>query len=196
MTASPDKSHGYEALAETFMRIRNRRIGPVVMREWCRTLPPGAVVLDLGCGFGVPITEVLVEAKFRVFAVDASAAMIRALRERFPEVEVECAAVEESGFLGWEFDGIVAWGLLFLLPPGTQELVIHRAAKALRGGGKFVFTAPSAAQRWKDAMTEEESVSLGAERYKDLLSDAGFTVVDEREDEGENHYYFCVKRTP
>ena len=190
-----DKSHGYEALAETFIRIRNRRIGPAVVREWCATLQPGAAVLDLGCGFGV-ITEVLVEAGFLVYAVDASAAMIRALRERFPEVEAECAAAEESAFFGRQFDGIAAWGLLFLLPAETQEIVIHKAAVALRPGGRFVFTAPQTAQRWKDAMTEEESVSLGREKYLELLASAGFTVVDEREDEGENHYYFCVKRAP
>jgi len=195
VTDGPDKSHGYEALAETFMRIRNRRIGPAVIREWCRTLPPGATVLDLGCGFGV-ITEVLVGAEFRVFAVDASAAMIRALRERFPEVEAECAAAEESAFFGRQFDGIVAWGLLFLLPAETQEIVIQKSAGALQPGGRFVFTAPREAQRWKDAMTEEESVSLGRDKYLDLLAGGGLTVVDEREDEGENHYYFCVKQAP
>lgn len=193
MPEKTDKSHGYEALAETFIRARNRRIGPAVMREWCRTLPAGATVLDLGCGFGQPITEVLVEAGFRVYGVDASAAMIRALRERFPDVETECAAVEESAFFGREFDGIVAWGLLFLLPAETQEIVIHKTARALRPGGNFVFTSPKAETRWQDGMTGEESVSLGAERYFELLSGAGFTVVDERQDEGENHYYFCVK---
>jgi len=45
-------------------------------------------------------------------------------------------------------------------------------------------------------MTEEESVSLGRDKYLDLLAGGGLTVVDEREDEGENHYYFCVKQAP
>jgi hypothetical protein len=42
------------------------------VREWARTLPSGAAVIDLGCGPGFPITEVLVSGGLNVYAVDAS----------------------------------------------------------------------------------------------------------------------------
>ena len=42
------------------------------MRNWVRTLPPGARVVDLGCGSGFPITEVLVAEGLDVYAVDAA----------------------------------------------------------------------------------------------------------------------------
>jgi SAM-dependent methyltransferase len=192
-STSPDKSHGYEALAETFSRIRNKRIGPAVVREWCRSLPPSSEVLDLGCGSGAPITEVLVEAGFAVYGVDASPTMIRAFQERFPQARAECCAVEESAFFAKTFDGAIAWGLMFLLPADVQVAVIAKVAKALKPGGRFLLTSPREALRWKDGMTDEESVSLGAEAYEALLLAQGLAVTGHAVDEGENYYYFCVK---
>ncbi len=190
----PDKSHGYEALAETFMRIRNKRIGPSIVRGWCGSLAPGSTVLDLGCGSGVPITEVLVEAGFAVYGVDASPTMIRAFQERFPHAEAEWGAVEESTFFDRTFDGAVAWGLIFLLPPDVQADVIAKVADALKPGGRFLFTSSREKQRWRDGMTDEESVTLGAEAYETMLLAQGLAVTGHAFDEGENYYYFCVKQ--
>jgi 2-polyprenyl-3-methyl-5-hydroxy-6-metoxy-1,4-benzoquinol methylase len=106
----PDKSNGYEEFAEDFMRAaRNHRIGPSNVREWSRSLPRGSSILDLGCGSGVPISQVLIEEGFSVYGVDASQKMIRAFRKRFPTAHAECAAVEDSAFFNRMFDGVIAW---------------------------------------------------------------------------------------
>ena len=44
-----------------------------------------------------------------------------------------------------------------------------------------------------DGMTDLESVSLGAEQYRNLLGAVGIAVVEEYEDEGDNHYFDAVK---
>jgi hypothetical protein len=46
---------------------------------------------------------------------------------------------------------------------------------------------------WMDAMTGRRSVSLGAEKYKELLSVSGFSLLEEFIDEGENYYFSAVK---
>lgn len=55
-------------------------------------------VLDLGCGTGVPISQVLIERRFKLYGLDASPTIVLAFRTRFPGVPVECADVEDSGF--------------------------------------------------------------------------------------------------
>jgi 2-polyprenyl-3-methyl-5-hydroxy-6-metoxy-1,4-benzoquinol methylase len=109
-TVSEDKSNGYEQIAEIFIQVRNPRIGAAVVREWSRTLPPAASVLDLGCGHGVPISQVLIQEGFAVYAIDASAKLISAFRHRFSTAHAECSAVENSKFFRRTSDGIVAWG--------------------------------------------------------------------------------------
>ena len=53
-----------------------------------------------------------------------------------------CEPVEETSFFGQMFDGVIAWGLMFLLPAETQRSLIHRVGKVVKGGGRFLFTAP------------------------------------------------------
>jgi len=189
----PDKSNGYEQIARDFMRARNPRIGPETVREWSRSLPPGASVLDLGCGYGLPVTQVLSEAGFAIYGVDASPTLLAEFRKRFPNTAAECAGVEESEFFRRTFDAVIAWGLMFLLTPDLQVTVIGKVARALNPGGKFLFTSLAKAHTWNDSLTQRLSISLGADEYKRLLRAAGLSLDGETEDEGENHYYLAAR---
>ena len=119
--------------------------------------------------------------------------MVAEFQARFPASPVECNAAERSNFFGREFDGVVAWGLLFLLQPPAQAQVIHKVARALAQGGRFVFTAPPHVCEWSDSMTGQRSESLGAEAYRRLLETGGLELTGETDDEGDNHYYMAFK---
>lgn len=197
---SEDGSNGYEGIAEIYVARRGTRplvgdaIGAVTVRAWAESFPPGRTVLDLGCGPGEPSTRILQEAGLATYAVDASPTMVAAFRERFPGVPIEQNTVEASELFHRTFDGVLAWGLLFLLEPAAQGLVIEKVARALEPGGRFLFTAPTEPLEWLDAMTDRPSRSLGAQTYQRLLQGAGLTWVSGAEDEGGNHYYFVEKR--
>jgi len=191
-----DQSNGYEAVAAKFMASRGQDVqgtGTSSVRRWARSLPQGAAVLDLGCGTGIPVSQVLTEEGMRVYGIDASATLIRAFRQNFPTAPHACEAVEDSLFFHRTFDAIIAWGLLFLLSEEAQTQVIHKAAEALRSGGRLLFTAPYQQTAWKDIMTGQASRSLGAERYQELLLKSGLSLAEEFEDEGKNYYYSAVK---
>lgn len=193
-TVPVDRSHGYEAVFADFMSRRTgSSVGVATVREWARALPPGGAVLDLGCAHGVPISQALVDDGFLVHGIDASPSMIAAFQARFPRAPAECAAVEDSQFVGRSFDGVVAWGLMFLLPPDAQANLIHQVAAALKPGGRFVFTAPQQVCDWSDNLTGQKSVSLGSGAYRRIVEKAGLLLEDEGEDEGQNHYYFVRK---
>lgn len=191
-----DRANGYESVAAQYIAGRGSggTIGVRQVRDWAATLRAGGAVLDLGCGPGYPVTQVLVDAGFQVYGVDASPSMVAAMRTRFPGVEVVCERVETSAFFQRTFDGVIAWGLLFLLRPSVQERVIRKVARALAPNGRFVFTAPRRACEWNDAMTGRPSVSLGAERYRRVVEAAGLAMMGETEDEGENRYYLTSRK--
>lgn len=194
-----DSSNGYDGIAEIFIARRGKRptvgeaIGAATIRAWAESLPRGATVLDLGCGPGEPSTRVLREAGLTTYAIDASPKMVAAFRERFPGVPVECSTVETSHFFEREFDGVLAWGLLFLLEPAAQARVIRKVARALKPGGRFLFTAQIESVEWLDAMTGRPSRSLGAAEYQRVLAEAELVWVGDAQDEGDNHYYFVEK---
>jgi 2-polyprenyl-3-methyl-5-hydroxy-6-metoxy-1,4-benzoquinol methylase len=195
--ANPDDSNGYDEVASSFISERGRQqsgIGASVVADWSKMLPDGAAVLDLGCGTGIPISQALIERGFSVYGVDASPRMIAAFRANFPTVSVECAAVEDSNLFGRTFDGVVAWGLLFLMDAEVQRRLLAKVAAILPSGGRLLFTAPRQRCSWADAMTGRASIALGHRVYRDILEAEGMSLVGTHRDEGENHYYFARKQ--
>jgi len=193
-----DRSSGYEAVANEFLarrgsRSRSAGMGVKEVQKWARSLPRGGSVIDLGCGPGYPLTAVLVEEGLQVFAVDAAPSFVAAFQHNLPGVPVACEGVQESRFFDRTFDAVLAWGLIFLLKSEEQHHLIRRFAEILAPGGRLLFTSTAKPAAWKDAMTGEASVSLGAEQYRSLLGAIGLSVAREYEDEGENHYFDAFK---
>jgi SAM-dependent methyltransferase len=191
-----DESNGYESIAEIYIKERGRAvngIGSSTVSAWARILNKDAVVLDIGCGTGIPVTKILLDEGLTAYALDASLTMIKAFRENFTNVPVACESVERSPFFHRSFDGIIAVGLIFLLSEETQRVLISKMAAALNPGGRLLFSAPLYKVEWKDVMTEQASRSLGAEQYRALMSASGLSIVDELDDEGENHYFNAIR---
>lgn len=191
-----DLSEGWDAVAGAFMAARSG-IGAGLVRGWAgKSLPPGADILDVGCGSGVPIAEGLIADGFAVWGVDASPRLVAAFEARFPGVPVACEAAQESAFFARAFDGVIAVGLVFLLAEEDQRRVIARMAAALKPGGRLLFSAPLERCEWKDSLTGRRSVSLGRAAYGELLAAAGLSLCGTRSDEGGNSYFEAVKPGP
>jgi 2-polyprenyl-3-methyl-5-hydroxy-6-metoxy-1,4-benzoquinol methylase len=189
-----DESNGYDFKATQFAAIRGKSdIGIASVRSWVRTFMPQSAILDIGCGTGIPITKVLVDEGMNVYGIDASPSMVTLFRQNFPGVPVACETAETSRFFDRKFDGIIAWGLIFLMPKDKQIKIIQQAAAALNTGGNLLFTAPLQRTEWNDVFTGNLSLSLGSEGYKEILSASGLTLTGEFEDEGENYYYSASK---
>jgi trans-aconitate methyltransferase len=93
---------------------------------------PGEMVLDLGCGDGA-LTEKLVKAGCEVVAVDVSADMVRAARERGLNAWIMDA--RELTFSG-EFDAVFSNAVLHWVK--EPHLAVSGIARALKPGGRFV----------------------------------------------------------
>jgi SAM-dependent methyltransferase len=194
MATQTDRSHGYESIADEFARLRRASgIGLETIRSWAKQLPGGASVLDLGCGSGVPVAVELGRLGFFVAGVDASPTLIAEFHRQLPAALCACEAIEDSAFFERKFDGILAVGLIFLLPEEVQRSVIKKVGNALEPCGRFLFTAPHQRCEWQDVLTGQKSVSLGAEQYTVALHQAGLTLTETYLDEGENHYFSARK---
>jgi SAM-dependent methyltransferase len=149
-----DRSNGYEGIAAAFLARRGKGrgtgIGVREVRQWARTLPRGATVIDLGCGPGVPITEILVAEGLNTFGVDAAPTFVEAFRRNLPHTPVACEAVQASRFFDRTFDGVLAWGLVFLLSPDDQRRLIQKIAGILVPGD--VCCLRRLRSRWRGTM--------------------------------------------
>lgn len=187
----PDFSSGWEAVADRFAALRSE-IGADIVRRWAAQLPPGGSVVDIGCGTGWPVAQVLADAGLAVSGIDPAPTLLAAFRVALPEAPAACEPVQRSGFFGRSFDGAVAIGLLFLLSDADQRNAIARIATALRPGGRLLFSAPRTPCRWHDTLTGRPSLSLGEAGYRALLTEYGMTLTDLPADAGGNDYFDAI----
>jgi len=191
---SKDLSNGWAAIADGFISNRSSGIGAVTINNWGKFFKPGQAILDVGCGFGGPYTQGLIDKGINVYGIDASNTLVQEYLKRFPSVLAKCEAAEVSPFFGKKFDGILSVGLIFLLSHEDQILVLQKMAIALKEGGKLLFSSPYQICDWDDLLTGRKSMSLGREMYIDILRKHGLNLIDEHTDEGENHYYVFQKK--
>lgn len=180
-TSPSDRIAGlYEENASAWDSVRDSEAR--LERDWLdrfsALLPPGAVLLDLGCGSGRPIARDLIRRGFRIVGVDSSPSLIALCRERFPEQEWLVADMRELD-LRRRFDGAVVWHSSFHLTQEEQRDLFPRLSRHLAPGAPLLITSG-----------EEEGIrigewqgeplyhaSLAPEEYRSLLADNGFELV-------------------
>ncbi|MBN9479712.1 MAG: class I SAM-dependent methyltransferase [Bordetella sp.] len=139
--------------------------------------PPGARVLDVGCGSGWPMGAALLERGFEVVGLDASPGLIAHARETLPKGDWRIGDMREALPEG-AFRGVLAWHSLFHLTPEAQATVLPALAARVGPGGRLMFTAGpahgEAIGEWRGEALYHGSLDPGA--YRDLLTGAGLTV--------------------
>jgi cyclopropane fatty-acyl-phospholipid synthase-like methyltransferase len=133
------------ALARTELLPREQRY----FDRFVDALQPGAHVLDVGCGSGMP-ARALLDRGLKATGFDASMAMLRLARARCPQMHLVAADALRIPFRG-PFDGIVAWDSLFHVPKAHHAQLFRALALLLAPGGVMLlslggsdseFTAP------------------------------------------------------
>ncbi|MEV1289679.1 class I SAM-dependent methyltransferase [Micromonospora sp. NPDC049679] len=107
-----------------------------------RLVPPGARVLDAGCGTG-RVAVRLAELGYRCVGVDLDDSMLAEARRAAPELPWLRADLTELDLpahgIPEPFDLIVSAGnVIPLLAPGTEPVVVGRLAAHLHDGGLLV----------------------------------------------------------
>jgi len=180
-------------VANDYISARSLTIGLGVIDQIIKDWPVQASVLDLGAGFGLPVTLRLKQAGFDVYAIEASPKLHGHLCENLEAIQSECEDVFRSGFFDRSFDAIIAIGLIFLFPEDAQKALIKKMANALNRSGVLLFSAPIKPCVWQDSLTSQTSISLGEDTYRDLLKSQSFNQLWLYTDEGGNDY-FCAQK--
>jgi cyclopropane fatty-acyl-phospholipid synthase-like methyltransferase len=129
---------GYEQCSARFTAARQND-APVELRLVTDRLDPGASVLDLGCGGGVPVARALAE-RFRVTGVDFSAEQVRRARANVPTGTFHCCDVMDYQPEPAAFAAVTAFYLFFHLPREEQLELARRIHAWLRPGGLLLAT--------------------------------------------------------
>ncbi|MCP4543900.1 MAG: methyltransferase domain-containing protein [Chloroflexi bacterium] len=176
-----DIAERHHKWAQTTRSEERERYTSVLLDE----LPPGAEVLDLGCGAGVPTTHELAQ-RFKVTGVDISARQIELARQNVPDAQFIQADITQLDFAPASFDAIVAFYSIIHVPREEQLKLLQDIASWLRPGGLLV-----AAMGTHSAKVDFDEDFLGAPMYwsgfdgetnKRMVEEAGLRIISAQEE--------------
>lgn len=101
-------------------------------------LRPGARVVDLGCGAGIPATRELATRGLQVLGVDFSAVQLRRARRLVPGAGLIQADMTALQLRPASTDAVVAFYALIHVPVADQQALFPRIRDWLRPGGYFL----------------------------------------------------------
>jgi len=142
----------YDLIADWYSNERIDQTGVPEASALSATLSPASLVLDVGCGNGVPITRALLDAGHHIVGLDSSAAMLDRFRGNLPRTPAVRAIVEYAPFADASFDAAIAWGMLFHLTVERQRRAIEEVSRVLRPRAPFLFTAGGGAGHGDEAV--------------------------------------------
>ena len=133
---------GYDLMAEQYLATKNREdpLALTALEDLAFLLPRDAVVLDLGCGAGVPVTRWLAEKGYVVTGLDVSARQLDLARTYVPEATFIKADMSEVTFAPGSFDAVIAFHSIIHVPRTEHAALLERIHRWLRPEGSFLAT--------------------------------------------------------
>ena len=147
------------------------------LERFCRLLPEGAAVLDIGCGSGLPLARELIRRGFDVTGLDGTRTMVELFQRNLPASRVHLMDMRQID-LQQRFAGLLAWDSFFHLSPEDQRPMFQRFRAHAEPGCALMFTSGTVEG---SAMGELEGDplyhgSLSTDEYRSLLQTAGFEI--------------------
>lgn len=133
---------GYDAMAERHLEWVDEIEGDPRLRflaELEARLSDGAVVIDLGCGAGVPCTAALA-GRHRVLGVDISFSQLALAADRVPAASFVQQDIAALALPNSSVDAVTAVYSLTHVPREVHAALLGRIAGWLRPGGFFLAT--------------------------------------------------------
>src|SRR5436305_6649284 len=126
---------GYDEIADRYLAARVTGGDLALLPELVGRLSSGDVVLDAGCGAGVPVTTHLVDADLEVVGIDLSSAQFRVARSHSPGAHSAQADLVALPFGDRSFDGLVSYYAVIHVPRSEHRVIFDEFRRVLVPGG-------------------------------------------------------------
>jgi len=172
---------GYNAIANDYLASRTAESADVrLLDDFLPLLPPGGLVLDAGCGAGLPVTGIL-QQRCRVVGVDFAETQLALARKLVQDAAFVCQDLTSLAFAADCFDAICSYYAIIHIPRQKHGDLLRAFHHILKPSGLALLCLGA-----NDLSTDIDDDYFGrpmhwshydAERNLKLLESAGLQVV-------------------
>ncbi|MFH1244294.1 MAG: class I SAM-dependent methyltransferase [bacterium] len=182
---------GYDKMARQYLDQRGRLKTNKYVHRLIKYLPRQATILDLGCGAGIPVDDILLKAGHSVVGIDISSQQIKLARKNCPQGEYIVRDINELKPREYQAQAVISFYTMFHLPRTQHAKLLQIMASYLPSGGMLLLTMGDREFEGEHVLCNEPmwSSQWGTAKNHQLVEQAGFRIILEEIDGsgGERH---------
>ncbi|NBC47303.1 MAG: methyltransferase domain-containing protein [Gammaproteobacteria bacterium] len=201
MSTETDLQTAYRHLAAQYDANRDQFDLSGLLDRLQERMPEQGLLLDLGCGAGVPVAQTFLASGWEVVGVDFCPAMLALAAQHVPAMRRICGDMRRLELAPNRFDAVTFVYSLFHVPWSEHDALFQRIARWLRPNGRLFFTYATADytgepefEGWIDFMGERLFYSHSTEaRLRQQLTAAGLQIeAEERPEIGGERFLWVT----
>ena len=171
---------GYNKIAEKYSASRDQFSNMKYLERLVELLRPGATILDIGCGSGVPVDKFLVEKGFKVKGIDFSEKQIKLAKQNVPQASFEVKDMMELINGEYQVDAVVSFYAISHTPREGHQDLFKMINSFLPKGGCILITMGSS--DWEGTEEDFHGVKMwwshyAADKTIQIVKNAGFKII-------------------
>lgn len=189
---------GYDKIASVYLQNRDRLKSGKYVSQLLKYLPKQSTILDLGCGAGVPVDDILLKSGHSVIGIDISSEQIKLARKNCPRGQYMVGDISELSQGEYEVEAVISFYTIFHTPRGNQGKLIKTIASYLKKGGLLLITMGDREFEGEHELhgTKMWSSQFGTAKNRSLVESAGFKIITDELDNsgGERHQIILAEK--
>lgn len=190
---------GYNKIAKDYISNRDQFKNDKYLEKFTKLLQPNSLILDIGCGAGIPVDKYLIGKGHKVIGIDISEKMIELAKENVPGAEYAVRDMSELKVNDFKVDAVVSFYAIFHTPRTKHQDLFKKINSFLPEGGLILVTMGSS--DWQGNEKDFHGTEMfwshyGSEKNRELITTAGFKIIFDEVDltEGERHQVILAKK--
>jgi SAM-dependent methyltransferase len=189
---------GYDRMAVAYLAHRERLKSGKYIQQLLKYLPKKSTVLDLGCGAGIPVDDILLKAGHSVMGIDISEEQIKLARKNCKGGDYLVGDIAELREKEYQVQAVVSFYTLFHTPRTEHARILKTMASFLPPHGMLLLTMGDREFEGQHILHGEPmwSSQFGTAKNHKLVESAGFKVITDEIDTsgGERHQIIMAEK--
>lgn len=190
--------HGYDNIAHKYLSYRGHLGSSKYVKQFLKYVPKHSLILDLGCGVGMPVDDLLIKAGHSVVGMDISAAQIAEARKNCPGATYLVGDMAHLQAGEYEAQAIVCLYALFHLKRETHLALLKNMASSLTTHGVLLISMGDREFEGNHDLLGNAmwSSQYGTTKNRQLVEQAGFSILLDEIDVsgGERHQIILAEK--